>query len=73
MVRRQPPPSPIRTRREALGLNRETLAVRARLSSTTVALAERAGLVTQTTAERLAVVLGCRPEDLMAAARVVRP
>jgi transcriptional regulator with XRE-family HTH domain len=65
MVKTTPKLSPIAERRKALGINRETLAVRAGLSLSTIYLAERAGLVTDATAARLAPVLGCAPSDLL--------
>jgi DNA-binding XRE family transcriptional regulator len=56
--------SPTRSARENAGLTREQLAVKAGLSTTTVYLAERAGLISPTTAEKIAAVLGVKPEDL---------
>lgn len=57
-------PNPVRAARERLGLTREQLAVRAGLSSSTVYLVERAGLISQATAEKLAKALGCDPAEL---------
>jgi ribosome-binding protein aMBF1 (putative translation factor) len=58
-------PSAVRTARENAGLTREQLAVKASVSSTTVYLAERAGLLSENTAKKLAVVLGCDPATLL--------
>ena len=52
-----PKPNPIRNARERAGLSRAQLAVRAGVSFSTVSLAER-GLVTTTTAAKIAPVLG---------------
>jgi hypothetical protein len=41
------------------------LAVKAGVSSTTVRLAERAGLISPVTAAKLAAVLGCQAENLL--------
>jgi len=57
-------PSPLRAARERAGLTREQLAVRAGLSSSTLYLAERAGLVSDATAAKLAAVLGVEPAEL---------
>lgn len=56
--------SPTRRIREENGLTREQLAVRAGLSSSTVYLVERAGLLSDATARKLAAVLGVNPEEL---------
>lgn len=58
-------PSPVRSKREDANLTREQLAVKAGVGTTTVYLAERAGLISQNTAAKLAVVLGCDPEALL--------
>jgi transcriptional regulator with XRE-family HTH domain len=60
----KPTPNPVRTARERAGLTREALAVHAGVSYSTVALAERSGLVSEATAAKLAVVLGVPPEEL---------
>jgi transcriptional regulator with XRE-family HTH domain len=57
-------PSRIRSAREARGLTREQLAVRAGVSSTTLYLAERAGLLSDATAAKVAAVLGVAAEEL---------
>lgn len=49
-------------------MNREQLAVAAGLSLSTLYLAERAGLVSQATAEKLAAVLGVPARDLLSGA-----
>jgi transcriptional regulator with XRE-family HTH domain len=59
----------VRVARERLGLTRERLAVQAGLSLSTVYLAERAGLVSRRTAEKLAPVLGVPVEQLLHEAR----
>jgi transcriptional regulator with XRE-family HTH domain len=56
--------SVVRSARQNSGLTREQLAVKAGVSSTTVYLAERAGLISETTAKKLASVLGVSPEEL---------
>jgi transcriptional regulator with XRE-family HTH domain len=56
--------SPVRAARERAGLTREKLAVRAGISSSTLYLAERAGLVSEATLSKLAAVLGVPAEDL---------
>lgn len=56
--------SPVRAARERAGLTREQLAVRAGLSGSTLYLAERAGLVSKRTAEKIAEVLGLPAEEL---------
>jgi transcriptional regulator with XRE-family HTH domain len=58
------PVSPTRRLREAQGLTREQLAVRAGVSSSTVYLVERAGILSPTIAAKLAVVLGVDPGEL---------
>ncbi len=57
-------PSPVRRARERAGLSREQLAVKAGVSSTTLYLAERAGLLSQNTAAKIAAVLGIPAEEL---------
>ena len=47
-------------------MTREQLAVRIGVSSSTLAWAERAGLMTERTAERIADALGVRLEELQA-------
>lgn len=54
----------IRSRREALGLARIDVQRLARVSEATIARAERGGVVSRRTAERLAPVLGVSPDDL---------
>ncbi len=61
--------NPVREARERQGLTREQLAVKAGVASSTVYLAERAGLLTIRTAEKLAGVLGVTASDLMAESR----
>jgi transcriptional regulator with XRE-family HTH domain len=56
--------SPLRRARENAGLSREQLAVRAGVSSTTLYLAERAGLLSPNTAAKVAAVLGVSAEEL---------
>ncbi|HEX9051668.1 MAG TPA: helix-turn-helix transcriptional regulator [Anaeromyxobacter sp.] len=56
--------SPVRAARERAGLTREQLAVRAGLSSSTLYLAERAGLLSDESATKLAKVLGVTAEEL---------
>ncbi|WP_248343575.1 helix-turn-helix transcriptional regulator [Anaeromyxobacter paludicola] len=56
--------SQVRAARERLGMTREQLAVKAGVSSSTVYLVERAGLMSKTTAAKLAVVLGVSAEEL---------
>jgi ribosome-binding protein aMBF1 (putative translation factor) len=57
-------PSPVRRARERAGLSREQLAVKAGVSSTTLYLAERAGLITPSTAAKVAAALGIAAEEL---------
>lgn len=45
--------------------------MKAGLSTTTLYLAERAGLISDVTRAKLAKVLGCRPEDLLEPGSVV--
>lgn len=56
--------TPIRKARLAAGLSQAQLAVKADLSPSTLSLAERAGILTRRTAEKLAAVLGCTAEEL---------
>lgn len=63
-VRTPPATSRVRELREARGITREQLAVKAGLSSSTLYLAERAGLITEATAVKLAAALDVRPEEL---------
>lgn len=58
-------PSPVRSAREHAGLTREQLAVKAGVSSTTLYLAERAGLISAATAAKVARVLGVPAEELV--------
>jgi len=51
-------PNAVRSARERAGLTREQLAVRAGVSSTTLYLAERAGLLSAATANKIAPILG---------------
>ncbi len=57
-------PSPVRAARERAGLTREQLAVKAGLSSSTLYLAERAGLISAATATKLAAALGVPTAEL---------
>ena len=57
--------SPIRAAREAAGLSREALAARAGVSCSTLRIAERAGLVSELTAAKVAVVLGVEADALI--------
>jgi transcriptional regulator with XRE-family HTH domain len=57
-------PSLIRALHEARGLTREQLAVRAGISSSTLYLVERAGLLSPATAEKVAAVLGVPATEL---------
>ncbi len=59
-------PSPVRLARERAGLTREQLAVKVGLSSSTLYLAERAGLISEATAAKLAKELGVSAEELRA-------
>lgn len=63
-MRTPPSTSRVKTAREHAGLTQEQLAVKAGLSSTTIYLAERAGIVTASTAAKIAAVLGVPAEDL---------
>jgi transcriptional regulator with XRE-family HTH domain len=63
------PPSLIRNARERAGLTREQAAVRAGISSTTLYLAERAGLISAATAAKLAPILGVPADQLLAPER----
>jgi transcriptional regulator with XRE-family HTH domain len=56
--------SPVRLARERAGLTREQLAVKAGVGSTTLYLAERAGLISPATAAKIAPVLGVPAEEL---------
>jgi DNA-binding XRE family transcriptional regulator len=56
----------VRAARERTGLTREQLAVKAGVSSTTLYLAERAGLMSATTAAKLALILGTSADALLA-------
>jgi transcriptional regulator with XRE-family HTH domain len=67
MRTRTDPANPIRSARERSGLTREQLAVKAGLSLSTVYLAERAGLVSEATAAKLARALGVSAKELLAA------
>lgn len=60
------PSSRVRTARESKGLTRERLAVMAGISSTTLYLAERAGLISPSTAEKIAPFLGVPAGELLA-------
>jgi len=57
-LNRQLKSNAVRAARERAGLTREQLAVRAGMSSTTLYLAERAGLISAATAAKLAPILG---------------
>lgn len=59
------PSSPTRRIREKRGLTREQLAVRAGVSSSTVYLVERAGLLSKPIAAKLAAALGVTVEELL--------
>ncbi len=61
------PPGAVRLRaaRLALDLSQFRLAVNSGVSLATVSLAERSGLMSRATAERLARALGCTPGDLL--------
>jgi transcriptional regulator with XRE-family HTH domain len=61
--------SPTRRLREQAGMTREQLAVKAGVSSSTVYLAERAGLLSDAIAAKLARVLGVEPSQLKAVSR----
>lgn len=58
------PLSPTRRLRMERGLTREQLAVRAGVSSSTVYLVERAGILSPSTASKLAAALGVDPVEL---------
>jgi len=57
--------SPVRALRESAGLTREQLAVKIGVSSSTLYLVERAGLISDATAAKLARVLGVKPQELL--------
>lgn len=57
-------PSPVRAARERAGLTREQLAVKAGCSSSTLYLAERAGLLSEAIAAKLAAALGIDAAEL---------
>jgi transcriptional regulator with XRE-family HTH domain len=59
----------LRSLREAKGLARLQLQRLTGLAQCTIERAEIAGVITRRTAERLAPVLGVRPEDLFGAGR----
>ncbi len=60
-----PKTSRVRAARQRARLTQAQAAVRAGIAITTLALAERFGACSRLTAEKLAPVLGCRPEDLL--------
>ena len=70
MLRKTQKPNAVRAAREAKGLTREQLAVKAGVNSTTVYLAERVGLFSAATAAKLAPVLGVKLSRLLAARSV---
>lgn len=57
-------PNAVRAARERAGLTREQAAVKAGVSSSTLYLAERAGLLSDNIAAKLAKALGMDPEEL---------
>ncbi len=57
-------PNAVRAARERAGLTREQAAVKAGVSSSTLYLAERAGLLSDNIAAKLAKALGMTPEEL---------
>jgi DNA-binding XRE family transcriptional regulator len=59
-------PNAVRAARERANLTREQAAVKAGISSSTLYLAERAGLLSDATARKLAKALGVRVEELRA-------
>jgi transcriptional regulator with XRE-family HTH domain len=63
-MRTRAKPSPVRLARERVGLTREQLAVRAGVSSSTLYLAERAGLLSDAIATKVAAALGVSPKEL---------
>jgi DNA-binding XRE family transcriptional regulator len=63
-ARANPTPTRIRQLREDRGIIREQLAVKAGVSSSTLYLAERAGLLSDETAAKIAKVLGVTIEEL---------
>lgn len=63
-ARANPTPTRIRELREQRGIIREQLAVKAGVSSTTLYLAERAGLLSDATAAKVAAALGVSVEEL---------
>ncbi len=65
-MRRPQTNSLIRSARERAGLTREQAAVKAGISSTTLYLAERAGLISAATAAKLEPVLGLPAAQLLA-------
>jgi transcriptional regulator with XRE-family HTH domain len=54
----------LRALRIAAGFSQVRLAARADVGLQTIGLAERAGLLSEATAAKLASALGCAPEDL---------
>lgn len=61
--------NPIRKARREANLTLEQLAVRARVSSTTLSIAERAGLISKRTATKLARVLRVPIDQLLERSR----
>lgn len=58
-------PNQVRAARERAGLTREQLAVRAGIAGSTLYLVERAGLISPTTASKLATALGVPADQLL--------
>lgn len=54
-----------RARRLALGLSQFRVAACAGVSLQTYSLVERGGIISKATAEKLAPILACAPEDLL--------
>jgi transcriptional regulator with XRE-family HTH domain len=63
-MRPNPKPTAVREARIRAGLTREQLAVKAGISFSTLCLAERAGLISEATAAKLAPILGVSPKRL---------
>jgi transcriptional regulator with XRE-family HTH domain len=64
MPRRRPSVAPLRTLRLAAGLTQFGLAAKAGVSLSTVANNERGMRVSDASIARLALALGCKPEDI---------
>jgi DNA-binding XRE family transcriptional regulator len=63
-ARANPTPTRVRQLREERGIIREQLAVKAGVASSTLYLVERAGLMSDATAAKIAAALGVPVEEL---------